>query len=133
MKKHQNSEHMKKEHKTAQKSYQYLLSSEKSAKNSLPLTKEVQEQYRFKGAKFMSDLKEVKFTPGKRVAVSENKSSSMKKGNWGPYRKGVVVGDYPLFVQINHGESWKNESYLKKDILIGRVIIKRQGYDDNIC
>lgn len=126
--KHRNNESLTKSDK-----FQYRLVTDEAVQNGLTPTQKVRKRYRSKGAKFMSDLKTVKFTPGKRVAVSENKSAGMNEKSWGPYRKGVVVGDYPLFVQINHETSWNNVCYSKKDILIGRVRIKRQEeYEDKI-
>lgn len=100
---------------------QSLLIKDKWAENGIPLTEELRKKYRTKGAKFISDLNKMAFTPGERLYVSENVSAK----KWSNFRKGVVIGDYPSIVQINHGTSWSDVSYLKKDILIGKVRIER--------
>lgn len=100
---------------------QSLLMKDKWAENGIPLTEELRKKYRTKGAKFVSDLNKMSFTPGERLYVSENVSAK----KWSNFRKGVVIGDYPFVVQINHGTSWSDVSYSKKDILIGKVRIER--------
>lgn len=100
--------------------WQYLLIKDSRSENGVPLTDDIRKKYRSKGAKFMSDLKNFTFTPGEQVYVNE-----LSGRTWSGPRKGKVVGDYPFIVQINHGASWRDVSYSKKDILIGKVIIER--------
>ncbi|WP_089611565.1 hypothetical protein [Dehalobacterium formicoaceticum] len=93
-------------------------------------TMEMRKKYEAKGAKFYSDLKEMKFTPGDQVQVKEKVSEK----KWSEVRQGKIVGDYPSFVQVNYGTSWSDVCYLKQDILIGRVCLGQwtEKYEDLI-
>jgi hypothetical protein len=88
-------------------------------------TMDTRKKYEAKGAKFYSDLKEMKFTPGEKVQVKEK----VTEKKWSETRQGMIVGDYPAFVQVNYGTSWSDVCYLKQDILIGRVCLNQRSED----